>query len=326
MIERIVTNYLFSETRNGTRIEKNALSQMLSSNITRYFTQFTCLFKYLLILICFACTTFLTACTDNQDISLPGYIDGKFTYISSSYSGKLKKLYVAAGQQVNANQPLFILEEFPEQEDFQAANARMAEAADMQRKAMQQYGLEKKQFNRQRYLYNKGVISKDEFQTSLVAYQQASAEVKAAEANSLARKADRDKAEWASKQKIVNAPVSSLVFDTYYSEGEFVQNGIPVLSLLPESQVKVVFFVASTQLSNIRLNQTVDVQCDHCKTALQAKITYISNKAEYTPPVIYSNEQRAKLVYRVDATLLNNIFQVHPGQPVSVLLKSKNRN
>jgi HlyD family secretion protein len=63
----------------------------------------------------------------------------------------------------------------------------------------------------------------------------------------------------------------------------------------------------------------VDVSCDGCERGLTAKVSFISRSAEFTPPVIYSLEERAKLVFLIEARPeLPDKFRV--GQPVTVKL------
>lgn len=264
----------------------------------------------------------LTACNKHPTITLPGYVEGKYIYISSNFTGVLKSLYVTPGEEVKINQPLFSLEALPEYADLLAANARVQEAENLKNKAQENYNLQDTQMTRNNYLLKRDVISRAEFDSSNTTYRQAFAELKAAEENLNAKKADQSKAQWMARQKVVNAPIASAVFDIYYSIGELVSSDIPVLSLLAPSQIKVIFFVYEPILSTIKLNQVVDVRCDNCKKSFKAKITYISNKAEYTPPVIYSNEERAKLVYRIEALPLVKtvLYDVHPGQPVTVTM------
>jgi HlyD family secretion protein len=125
-------------------------------------------------------------------------------------------------------------------------------------------------------------------------------------------------AAWRQEQKSVAAPVAGLVHDTYFVEGEWVPAGRPVASLLPPGNVKVRFYVPEAALSSMSLKKEIEVRCDGC-TPAQARISYISSQAEYTPPVLYSKESRHKLVFLVEARLESS--PLRPGQPVDVLPK-----
>jgi HlyD family secretion protein len=264
----------------------------------------------------------LTACSHRQKISLPAYIEGKYTYLSTNYSGILKSVYVNAGDTVKAGQSLFSLESLPESAEMQAALARVKAAADLVHRTESKFMLIKSDFQRSQYLYKKEVISKDEYDTNKSKYFQILAQLKSDEQNLSAKQADLEKAKWAVQQKDIYAPISSLVFEIYYYQGELVPAAKPVISLMDPKNLKVVFYVSEINLRQIRLNQNVEVSCDGCDKPFIGKINYISNKAEYTPPVIYSNEERAKLVYRVEAVpQLPNVTSVlHSGQPVTVTI------
>lgn len=278
-------------------------------------------YKHLIIMLCIA--IIMTGCNQRQKISIPGYVEGKYIYISTNYSGTLKSIYVSTGKNVNEGQPLFSLEDLPQSADLQAATARVQEATDQVRKIESKFKLVTADFHRKQYLYKKDVISKEEFDNITSNYSQTQSELKSAEANLTAKQADLHRATWEVQQKIINAPVSSLVFDIYYSQGEIVPANTAVLSLLAPSQLKIIFFIPENLLSIIKLNQLIDVTCDNCRIPIKGKVTYISPNVEYTPPVIYSTDEREKLVYRVEALpqLSNVLFDLHPGQPVSVNLE-----
>ncbi|WP_165485085.1 HlyD family secretion protein [Legionella rowbothamii] len=276
------------------------------------------------LLTLFACLT-LASCQNSKKIAFPGYIQGKFTYISAYYSGELRQLNVTAGDTIKQGQPLFTLEPAPENTELLAANARVQQALDEQKKHESNYSLQKKNHERNLFLFRKEVISKEELDKSNDDLTTAAANKKAAEANLLEVQAKQSQAQWSSQQKTVTAPVNALVFQTYYSEHEQVQANKPVLSLLTSGSSKIIFYVPEPLLSTIKLNQLVYVARDGQSEAIKAKITYISPKEEYTPPVIFSDTERNKLVFRIEALpLTENNSAVHPGQPVTVFLDNNN--
>lgn len=129
---------------------------------------------------------------------------------------------------------------------------------------------------------------------------------------------------WRLDQKTQTAPPSAgagtLVADTYYRVGEWVPAGAPVVSLLPPGAVKARFFVAEAELGTLRPGQAVQLQCDGCGAPIAARISRIATQAEYTPPVIYSNAQRARLVFMVEARpeAPADALRLKPGQPLDV--------
>jgi HlyD family secretion protein len=126
-------------------------------------------------------------------------------------------------------------------------------------------------------------------------------------------------AAWRLRQKQIASPRAGFVFDTLYREGEWVSAGSPIVQLLPPENIEVRFFVPEMLLGGLKAGQSVRVHCDGCSADVPANITFISNQVEYTPPVIYSNENRAKLVFMVIAKpALDRAFLLHPGQPLEV--------
>jgi HlyD family secretion protein len=115
--------------------------------------------------------------------------------------------------------------------------------------------------------------------------------------------------------------VKALVHDTLYSEGEYVNAGQPVVSLLPPGNLKMRFFVPETIVGALKLGQEVRAVCDGCGAPIGAKISYVSRQAEFTPPVLYSREQRAKLVFLIEARPAPaDALRLKPGQPLDVSL------
>jgi HlyD family secretion protein len=110
--------------------------------------------------------------------------------------------------------------------------------------------------------------------------------------------------------------VAGLVHETYFVEGEWVPAGRPVAALLPPANIKLRFYVPENVVSTIALDQAVAVRCDGCPAGLSGKVSFVSNQAEYTPPVLYSKESRTKLVFLVEARLQGAALR--PGQPVDV--------
>jgi HlyD family secretion protein len=129
------------------------------------------------------------------------------------------------------------------------------------------------------------------------------------------------RARWAVEQKTQSAPTAGRIQDTLYRPGEFVPAGSPVLVLLPPENIKTRFFVPETELSSVKVGQLISVSFDGATAPLRATINYVSAQPEFTPPVIYSQQTRAKLVFLVEAAFAPaDAVKLHPGQPVEVRL------
>jgi len=314
----------------------------------------------LLILV----SVFLVNCSDNHSQNRQGYVEGEMIYVASPFSGVLKDLLVQRGNEVKKDQLLFTLDPEPELSQLQAAEAKYKEAkatlANLQKgqrltileslkakisqtKAALQ--LAKERLARSKKLFKRGAIDEDsfdaasaEFKKQTAVLEQEYADLAEAELGSRtdlieAQKASVDtlaaeltKARWASKQKTLHAPTTGTIYDTLFKSGEFVPANNSVLSLLAPENIRIIFFVPEPMLSQIALNETITFNCDNCKKTFEAKITYVSPEAEYTPPVIYSEKNNEKLVYRVKARPTDKTYKLHPGQPVYVHLSKPANN
>jgi len=137
-----------------------------------------------------------------------------------------------------------------------------------------------------------------------------------------ARDQDRQRlaqAEWNFSQKHQTAPQAGLVFDTLYREGEWVDAGHPVVVLLPPEDIEVRAFVPEAEIGRIHPGDQVQVFVDGVTEPFTGTLRYIFPEAEYTPPVIYSEESRGKLVFMVEVDFdRETAAKLHPGQPVDV--------
>ncbi|CAH2925440.1 MAG: Membrane fusion component of tripartite multidrug efflux system [uncultured Paraburkholderia sp.] len=302
----------------------------------------------------------LAGCSHREENAYQGYVEGEYVYLGSSLAGKLTQLQVARGETVKAGMPLFALDSVDETAALQEAQQQLAAArsqlADIQTgKRVPEVNVNRAQLSeavanarkaalqltRDEAQYSAGGISKAQLDDSRANAEARSAQVReltsqvevarlpgrsqqigAQQAHAAAAEAVVAQAQWKLDQKRVNAPADGLVYDTLYRSGEWVPAGSPVVQMLPPQNIKVCFFVPETLVGALAPGRAVSIHCDGCAADLPAKITYVSNKAEYTPPVIYSNESRAKLVYMIEAhTPVADATKLHPGQPVAVVLK-----
>ena len=144
-------------------------------------------------------------------------------------------------------------------------------------------------------------------------------EIKAQEAAVDGARAALAMAQWRLAQRRVAAPVGGLVADVLARAGETLAAGAPVVSLLPPSNIFVRFFVPEPDLASIHRGDRLKLICDRCPQDLTATISFISPQAEFTPPLIYSESSRAKLVYLVEARPPpDQAALINPGQPIEV--------
>jgi HlyD family secretion protein len=299
----------------------------------------------------------LAACSRAGDATLPGYAEAELVHLSSPLGGTLATLAVVRGQRVEPGAELFRLDTDSEALARGEAQARVeqaqAQSADLRkgRRPLELQALEQQlaqaaaalaastaQLERNEQLVRQGFIAaaqlddlraardRDaarvrELQAQLGVARQAARpdEIAAAEAQRRAAQQALAQQRWREDQKQVRAPVAGTVFDLPFRPGEWVAAGNPVVVLLPDDGVKLRFFVPQDRLAAVQVGQPVALRCDGCPAGLQARVNYVSPQAEFTPPVIYSNESRHKLVFMVEARPAPG-SGLKPGQPVDVTL------
>jgi len=316
--------------------------------------------RRLAALLALASVVVPSSCTHRTTNGYEGYVEGKYVYVASPQGGRLEELSVTRGDVINASHPLFTLDREPEASalrqakqvlradqnrlaDIQTgkrppeidviraqisqAKSELQKSKDLLRSYEQQFvagGLSETDLitARAAVLSNEAILH--QYQSSLdVAELPGREQQLRAQARVIA--ADRaavQQAEWKLQQKQIVSPRNGLVFDTLYRPGEWVAAGSPIVQLLPPENVEVRFFVPELIVGSLKLGQNVSAHCDGCASAVPAAISFISNQVEYTPPVIYSNENRSKLVFMVIAKPSpDKAPLLHPGQPLEVTLQ-----
>ena len=299
----------------------------------------------------------LSSCTKRQTDYFPGYAEAEYVRLATPIAGTLTKLHVQRGDKVQANAAAFVLEQDNERAareeamagvsraQAQLANLRKGrrpdEVATVQAQLAQAQAalqLSSINFTRQRKLVANKFIAPAAIDEARAAIQRDQQRVKelqaqlriarlgarpdeiaAAQDEVEAAEAQLAQAEWRIEQKTQRMPAAGDIADVLYREGEFVPAGSPVVSLLPPQNIKARFFVPETALGALRLGQDVTLQCDGCKAPIPAKISYVSSAPEYTSPLIYSKENRAALVFMIEARPApEQAALLHPGQPLEV--------
>ncbi len=295
---------------------------------------------------------------DKSASVFPGYAEGEYVRIASPYGGSLSTLAVKRGDLVAANAPLFALEQENERaareeaiarmkraeanlqnirtgkrpEEVAAVHAQLAQAdallklsnAEMKRtenlvasKFLSPAKLDEARAAQER---DRAHVAELKAQLTVANLAGRPTEIDALASEVRAAKEQLAQAEWRLNQKSQRAPRAARVADTMYTPGEWVQAGMPVVSLLPPENIKLKFFIPEKLLGALKLGQDVQVACDGCKP-IAAKISFIASQAEYTAPLIYSKENRSTLVFLIEALPTPvDAMNLHPGQPVEIKL------
>lgn len=301
----------------------------------------------------------IAGCSQSDNNNFQGYIEGEYVYLASPKAGRLEKLLTERGKTVSTAIVLFELENNYEryvllqaQEELNSASAQLLNMQTGKRPeeiAMAQAQLNQAKaeavnasalLKRHENLIHSGGISRQELDKTRAQARSTAARVaeltnqisvfnlperenliEAQRATVKAAQSRVAQAQWELEKKQVQAPKKGLVYDTLFREGEWVPAGSPVIQLLPPGNVKIRFFIPETIVGKIGLGDQIEVWADGRTKPFFATISYVSSNAEFTPPIIYSNETRSKLVFMIEAQPeIDTALSLHPGQPVSVSL------
>ena len=299
-----------------------------------------------------------SACSKKSPATYQGYVEGEFVHVGSGVAGRLERLLVTRGQTVPKEAPLFELESGQEtaavrqaDESLSAATAQLADLKTGKRNAEvevvraqleQAMAAEKQsasQLERDAAQLEAGGISRMQLEASRAKHEvdiarvrelkgqlevaELSArpeQIRAQTSQVAAARAAADQTRWRLDQKHVAATQAGVIIDTLFRVGEWVPAGAPVVRMLPPANLKVRFFVPQPSLSLFPIGREVTIRCDGCAAAIAATVSYVSTEPEFTPPIIYSNENRAKLVFMIEARpAAEGGSPLRPGQPVEVV-------
>ncbi len=304
--------------------------------------------------------TTIFGCRKSTANVLQGYVEGEFVYVACATAGRLQTLSVARGEAVQPGTKLFEIENVAEQAARDEAARRVAQAqatlADLGKgqrpselqaleaqlaQAQAALVFSTKELDRQTESAKARATSAQDLDRARASQEQDQQRVAqiiaqlktarlgqredqlaAGEANVKATQAALVRAQWELDQRAQSAVQSGVVFDTLYRPGEWVPAGKPVVSILPPAYVKVRAFVPQDRIGNVQTGDKVSVTLDGVAGTYSGTVAFISPNVEYTPPVIYGQENRGKLVIMIEIVFdAQTAAKLHPGQPVDVNLK-----
>jgi HlyD family secretion protein len=246
------------------------------------------------IFVVLALAAGLAGCSQPRDPGYQGWVEADMIFVSPDESGRVTKLNVREGDEVKVGEPLYSVDDDLQRADLNQNNATLANAQQT--------------YDRASSLSKTGSGTQANLDSAVSALRVAEARVNTSQTR-LARRSGF-------------APVAGTIQQIYFREGEMVPAQRPVLSIMPPGNMKLRFFVPEMELPRVAIGDEVRVTCDNCAADLTAKIYFIATSAEYTPPVIYSLDERSKLVYLIQARPARpDVLRV--GQPISVYLNAK---
>ena len=263
-------------------------------------------------------TLVLISCKQESK-SFSGYVDTDLVYLSADFGGRLTDLAILKGQLVQKEQFLFKLEQTSELYHVEMSQLNNKDLLAQRQQIAIQLNYNEINYRRIQGMRKQNAASQNDLdaaQKDLNISKQQLVDLDAKIQNNQVDTADK---KWQVTRKESFATESGIIFDTYYTKGEFVQSGSPVLSLITQNNIKAIFFIPEEKLSQLRLNDKVKITTDKNPDFARGHIFYISNIAEYTPPIIYSREERQRLVFRVEAKIDSpDLEKIHLGQPVTL--------
>lgn len=272
------------------------------------------------------------ACAAPVDTTLTGYGEAIYVYASPLDGGRVSEVLVSEGDAVTLGQALFRLDgarnrNAAEAAELSASAARARAGAalgDAVARAQANASLARQTLERTRTLYERGMIAKARLDADRATLNAANAAVAQARAEQAAGMRDAGAAAAQARlagQRLrdgdVAAPIAGRVERIYHRAGEVVGPGAPVLAILAPENMKIRFYAPQARLAKIKIGDDVAVACDGCPAGLKAKVSFIATEPQYTPPVLYDERHRDKLVYLVEARP-SDPEAIRPGQPIDV--------
>jgi HlyD family secretion protein len=226
-----------------------------------------------------------------EDNVYQGWVEANLIFVAPDEVGRVQVLSVKEGDMVKKGDPLFTVDDDLQQADLAQVKASLVNA--------------QQSFDRAQQLAKTGAGTQKDLDAAVAILRDAQARLNSANTRLTRRN--------------VYSPVEGPIQQIYYRPGEMVPAGRPVVSVLPPGNLKIRFYVPETVLPKIAYNDVVAVSCDGCEPNLIARVSFIARQSEFTPPVIYSLEERSKLVFLIEALPDKpQLFRV--GQPVDVRL------
>lgn len=236
-------------------------------------------------------TLALAGCDNSDDRVLQGWVEAELIFVSPDEQGRVEALKVREGDHVKKGDLLFTVDDDLQKADVVVRNTAVINAQQA--------------FDRAKELLKSAAGTQRTYDDAEAALRQAKANLEWAQTRLARRNA--------------HSPSDGTIEQIYYRPGETVPAGRPVVALLPPGNLKIRFFAPQAALPELKYGDVVGISCDGCDKGLTAKISFIARSAEFTPPVIYSVEERAKLVFLIEARPEHpEKFRV--GQPVTVTL------
>lgn len=289
------------------------------------------------------------------EIVYNGYAEGNYVYVAPEAPGRIVSIAVEEGQKVFEGQLLFKLDDTDARAVMHAAEARVAQAKanldnlktgrrkaeiDVIRASLAQaeadQHLAETTLKRSEKLLQRELVPPAQVDADRARLEAANARVEqlraqlkvaelpardaqvlAAEAALNAARAEADRARSALEKRVVLSPATGTVDKVFFDKGEVAGIGAPAVAILPPGAIKLIFFIPEAERPAIALGEELDLNCDGCPEGLTARVTRMASEPQFTPPILYSRDERGRLVFRAEGKVLG-ASPLLPGQPITL--------
>lgn len=260
-----------------------------------------------------------TACTQHTSDALQGYGEADYVYLSSQDPGIVGDLFVREGDTVAAGAPVFRLDPQRLGYEAQSAASQQAAAANAISTAQANAVLAERNYARGAQLAAQGFYPRARLDSDRAARDVANAQLAQARREAASAGAQTGLARARVNDTSTHAPAAGTIEQIFHRPGEVVAAGAPIVALLPPQNMKVRFFAPQSMLARLPVGAHVNVSCDGCAHAFAGRVSFVASEPQFTPPVIYSLDEREKLVFLVEARF-DAPTTIRPGVPVDVRL------
>jgi HlyD family secretion protein len=259
----------------------------------------------------------LAACGEPGSDVMQGYGEADYIYLSSQDPGIVGEVLVREGDRVEAGAQVFRLDTERLGYGAQSAEAQRAAAAAAVNTAQAEATLAQRNFARGAQLERQGFYPRARLDADRAARDAANARLAQARREAAAVGAEAGLAEERLEDLAGAAPQAGTIEQIFHRAGEVVAAGQPIVALLPPQNMKVRFFAPEDTLAQLPVGARVLVSCDGCAEPVPARVSFVAREPQFTPPVIYSLDQREKLVFLIEARF-DGATPIRPGMPVDV--------
>lgn len=118
------------------------------------------------------------------------------------------------------------------------------------------------------------------------------------------------------------SPITGIVLEKYFEAGEMAAPGRPLFKVADLSEMWIRIYVSGNDLNRVKLGAAARVYVDgDTGPALQGRVTWVADQAEFTPKNAQTRDARADLVYAVKVTVINSDNRLKIGMPADVCLE-----